>query len=474
MARIKFGTDGWRAIIGDDYTFDNVRMVVQAICDYINNRGQRTEDRGQIVIGYDTRFLSEEFAAIAAEVVCANGIKVLLSGEYVSTPAVCLAIKNRGLTGGIIITASHNPAAYNGIKYREDFAGPADPETVKKIEAHFRKNKPKTMSLDKAKEKGLLEIKDLTKDHVSFLRRYVDMDLFKSGNMKVITDVMNGAGDNLLKRVLHDTDIGVTTINGERNPYFGGRNPEPIEKNLGELISIMKKDDYDIGLATDGDADRIGAVDEKGNFISSHKIVSLILLHFVEDKKMTGHVVKTISGTSLISKIAGKYKLKLHETPVGFKHICKIMREEDVLIGGEESGGIGFKNYIPERDGVLSGLLLMEMMAQRKKSISAILKDIENEYGKFFTKRLDMEYPEEKKKKIVSTLKDSPPEKLLGKKVTEVKSFDGIKFICEDSSWILFRLSGTEPILRIYAEANTKRGVDSLIDWGKKTALEIK
>jgi len=330
------------------------------------------------------------------------------------------------------------------------------------------------MSLDKAKEKGLLEIKDLTKDHVSFMRRYVDMDLFKSCNMKVIIDVMNGAGDNLLKRTLHDTDIEVTTINGERNPYFGGRNPEPIEKNLGELISIMKKDDYDIGLATDGDADRIGAVDEKGNFISSHKIIALILLHFVEDKKMAGPVVKTISGTSLLSRIAKKYKLKLHETPVGFKYICKIMREEDVLIGGEESGGIGFKNYIPERDGVLSALLLMEMMAHRKKSISAILKDIEGEYGKFFTKRLDMEYPEEKKKGIVPALKNSPPEKLLGKKVTEVKSFDGIKFICEDSSWILFRLSGTEPILRIYAEANTNKGVDSLIDWGKKTALEIK
>jgi len=375
---------------------------------------------------------------------------------------------------GIIITASHNPAAYNGIKYREAFAGPAEPETIKKVEALFRKNKPKTMSLDKAKEKGLLEIKDLTKDHVSFLRRYLDLNLFKSGNTKVVIDVMNGAGDNLLKRVLHDTDIEVTTISGERNPYFGGRNPEPIEKNLGELISIMKKDDYDIGLATDGDADRIGAVDEKGNFISSHKIMSLILLHFVEDKKMTGPVVKTISGTSLLSKIAKKYKLKLHETPVGFKHICKIMRAEDVLIGGEESGGIGFKNYIPERDGVLSGLLLMEMMAQRKKGISAILKDIENEYGKFFTKRLDMEYPEAKKKKIIPTLKNSPPAELLGKKVTEVKSFDGIKFICADSSWILFRLSGTEPILRIYAEADTNKGVDSLIDWGKNTALEIK
>ena len=470
MAEIKFGTDGWRAIIGEDYTFDNVRMVVQAISDYLNKGSGREKE---VVIGYDMRFLSEKFASAAAEVLCGNGIKVLLSKDNISTPATCLAIKNRKLDGGIIITASHNPAAYNGIKYRGDFAGPADPEMLKEIEALFRKNKPKLMSQEEAKRKKLLKIEDLTKEHIAFLKQYVDLKLLKKSSMKVVIDVMNGAGEDLLERVLEGTKITINTINSERKPYFRGKNPEPIASNLEGLISIMKKGGYNIGLATDGDADRIGAVDEKGNFISSHKIMSLILLHFIEDRKMKGSVVKTISGTSLLTKIAKKYKLKLHETPVGFKYICKIMREEDVLIGGEESGGIGFKNYIPERDGVLSGLLLMEMMAYRKKSISGILDDIKKEYGDFFTKRLDMKYPEDKKSRLIPALKKSPPDKLLDSKVREVQSFDGIKFICEDESWLLFRLSGTEPILRIYAEANTEKKVDSIIKSAKEMALKI-
>lgn len=473
MAEIKFGTDGWRAIIGDGYTFANVRMVVQAISDYLKGESRGTKAESRIVIGYDMRFLSEEFAAAAAEVVCANGIKVLLSEGCVSTPTVCLAIKNRALSGGIIITASHNPPSYNGLKYRGDFAGPADPEMLDRVEALFNKNEPGKISLEEARRKGLLETGDLTKDHVSFMRKYVDLKLLKKSSMNVAIDVMNGTGTGILERVLRDTRINIDTINGERNPCFRGKNPEPIDKNLEELISMMKMGKHDIGLATDGDGDRIGAADEDGNFISSHKIMSLLLLHFVEDKKMTGDVVKTVSGTSLLERIAKKHKLRLHETPVGFKHICKIMRHNDVLIGGEESGGIGFKNYIPERDGVLSGLLLMEMMAARKKSISRILKDIEKEYGSFFTKRIDIEYPEEKKRKIMGALKGLPPAELLGKKVTGIKSSDGIKFLCEDDSWLLFRLSGTEPILRIYAEANTDKGVNSLLALGKELALGI-
>jgi phosphomannomutase len=475
MAEIKFGTDGWRAVIGKEYTFDNVRMVIQAICDHLKNLKPKAQSEQplRLVVGYDTRFLSEEFARTAAEVLCGNGIKVMLSQANVSTPATCLAIKNHRLNGGIIITASHNPGSYNGIKYRGDFAGPADPEVLKEIEKLFYKNKPQSVTLEEAAKSGLCEVKDLTKDHVAFMRRYIDRKRLQKRSMKVVIDVMNGAGDNLLANVLHDTPVHVTTLNGERNPYFGGKSPEPIAENLPELISVMKKGTYDIGLATDGDADRIGAVDEKGNFITSHKIMSLILLHFIEDKNMRGSVVKTVSGTSLLGKIAQKYNLTLHETPVGFKYICKIMREEDVLIGGEESGGIGFKNYIPERDGILSGLLLMEMMAHRKKAIGEILKDVEKEYGTFFTRRLDMEYPEEKKQKIIPALKASPPSELLGKKVVEVKTFDGIKFICEDESWLLFRLSGTEPILRIYTEAHSQKNVGKLIELGKKIALGI-
>jgi len=473
MAEIKFGTDGWRAVIGKDFTFENVKIVMQAISDHINTTKKKDNKPYHMVIGYDTRFLSEDFAATAAEVLCGNGIKTLLSKTDIPTPAACLAIKNRKLDGGIIITASHNPHIYNGIKYRGAFAGPVDPEITKEVEGYLGKNEPKTISLEEAETKELLETEDLTKDHVSFLRQYVDLALLKKSSMKVIIDVMNGSGSGLLEKVLRDTKMSITTINGERNPYFRGRNPEPIASNLEELLKAAKKSDYDVGLAIDGDADRIGAVDEGGNFVSCHKIISLILLHFIEDRKMTGSVVKTVSGTSLITKIAKKYKLKLHETPVGFKYICKVMREEDVLIGGEESGGIGFKNYVPEKDGLLSGLLLLEMMAYRKKGLQEILKDIEKEYGMFFTDRIDTEYPEEKKKKLVPTLKTSPPKKLLDKKVIDINTSDGIKFICEDESWLLFRLSGTEPILRIYAEASSKKKLDSLLEEGKKISINI-
>jgi len=264
----------------------------------------------------------------------------------------------------------------------------------------------------------------------------------------------------------------VHTIHAEIDPGFGGIPPEPIERNLAELIASVTKGRYDIGLATDGDVDRIGAVSSAGTYITSSQIIALILVHFIEDKGWTGAVVKTISGSMLIDEIARAYKLRLHETPVGFKHICSLMQTDDILIGGEESGGIGFKNYIPERDGTLAGLLLVEMMAQRKQSIASILKGIEKRFGTFRQERIDMEFPDDKKAALFFKLRANPPARLLGARVTETKTYDGVKFIGEDKSWLLFRASGTEPILRIYCEARTEEKTKRLLAYGKKLALE--
>jgi len=475
MSDIKFGTDGWRAIIDKEFTFENVKLVSQAIADYVKN--QRTKEpkdkRTAVVVGYDTRLKGDKFAETVAGVIAGNGIKVLLSCGPTSTPALSLAIKQNKLSGGIMVTASHNPPDYNGIKYKADYAGPADPEIIKCIEDLLGQNPVVMISCAEAGKKGLLEKVDLNAPHLKFLKSYLDMAILKGFKARVLVDVMYGAGDHLMENILKGSSCRAKTIHFEPDPTFGGTPPEPIERNLKELIALVKKEKYDIGLATDGDVDRIGAITEDGGFITSSQVISLLLLHFIEDKKWTGAVAKTISGSFLIDEITKAYKLKLHETPVGFKYICKLMQEEDILIGGEESGGIGFKNYVPERDGTLAGALLLEMMAHRKKSIKQILKDVENRFGKFCQERLDLEYPDDKKAKLFAALKANPPGDLLGKKIIEVKAYDGVKLIAEDKSWILFRASGTEPILRIYCEGRSETAVKKLLELGKGLAFKV-
>ncbi|MFH1847876.1 MAG: phosphoglucomutase/phosphomannomutase family protein [Candidatus Omnitrophota bacterium] len=466
MTKIKFGTDGWRAIIGDEFTFDNVRLVSQAIADYVG--GGST-----IVVGYDTRFLGREFAEAVCAVMAGNNIKTLLSDTHTSTPAVSLAIKQNKLAGGIVVTASHNPPQYSGIKFKADYAGPADPEIIAEIEAALGRTPIKTMPVKEAQEKGLLKKVDLNAPHIQFMRSYLDMGLLKRSDFRVLVDVMHGAGGYLAKEVLKESNCRVDTIHADLNPGFGGIHPEPIAHNLKELMETVKSKKYHIGLATDGDVDRIGAVDEDGKFVPPLKIIALILLHFIEDKKWGGGVVKTISSSFQIDTIAEANGLKLYETPVGFKHICQLMRAEDILIGGEESGGIGFKNYIPERDGTLAGLLLVEMMAHRKKSLKGLLSDMERAYGPFCQERIDTKFPNEKKAPLFEKLKADPPADILGQKIVEIKAYDGVKFICEDKSWLLFRASGTEPILRIYAEANSDKKLKELLKFGKDLAFSV-
>jgi len=465
---IKFGTDGWRAIISEDFTFENIRIVSQAIADHF--KGAKG---GRLVVGYDWRFLSERYAGLVVEVLAGNGIKVLLSDKAVPTPLVSLAIKNNNLAGGVMITASHNPPAYNGIKIKAHYASSADEGVTRSIESFLGKNEIKSLPLGEAVKSGLVEMADLRPDYMKFIRSYIDMDILKKARLKVLVDCMYGVGDGYIREALRDTGIEITQMRAGRDPLFGGVNPEPIPKNLDAVFQKMKDQDYDIAIVNDGDADRISAVTPGGRYIGAGQIMAFLLLHFIEDKGWTGEVVKTITNTTLIERIAKKYVLRLHETPVGFKYICRLMLDRDVLIGGEESGGIGVKGYIPERDGMLIGMLLVEMMAQRKKSILEIIDAVEKEYGRFSYERIDMAYPDDKKKKLMKFLKDSPPKEILKKPVKETRSYDGYKFIMGDDSWLIMRLSGTEPILRIYAEAPSKKLAREYLGFGKDIALRI-
>lgn len=464
---IKFGTDGWRAIISDDFTFDNVRKVSQAIADHFKGKGVA------LVVGYDWRFLSEKYAELVAEVLAANDIKVLLSDKAVPTPLVSLAIKNKKLSGGIMITASHNPPVYNGIKIKASYAGSADEGITKSVESFLGKNKVRITALKEAVSSGTVAFVDLKADYMRFITSYIDMDLLKKAEFNVLVDCMYGVGDGYIEEILKDTNIKITQMRAGRDPLFGGINPEPIPKNLEAVFQAMKNGRYDIAIVNDGDADRIGVVTPKGGYMGAGIVMALLLLHFIEDKKWTGEVVKTISNTTLIERIVKKYNLKMHETPVGFKYICRLMLDEDILIGGEESGGIGVKNYMPERDGMLLGILLIEMMAHRKEGILEIMHDVEKEYGKFCYTRIDMDYPDDKKKKLMEFLKQSPPKEILGRPIKEVRSYDGYKFILEDDSWLIMRLSGTEPKLRVYAEASSEKLAKEYLEFGKKIALNI-
>jgi phosphomannomutase len=474
MGVIKFGTDGWRAVISEDFTFDNVKTVAQAIADYVRNdcATLKVRDR-RIVIGYDTRFLSYKYAEIAACVMAANGIRVILAENPVPTPSVSFNIKDRSLIGGIMITASHNPARYNGIKYKAHYGGSAGPEITRKFENYLGESPVRFASIEDMRKKRLITKEEIITRHISFIKRYADTGLIKKANLRVLVDSMYGTGNDYIETFLKGGKCRVDTIHNEHNPGFGGINPEPIMPNLSELVDKVMKRHYDVGLATDGDADRLGVAAPGGKLLTGHKVMVLLLLHLLEDKKMSGGVIQTICGTALINKICKKYGLVMHETPVGFKYISELMLKEDILIGGEETGGVAFKGSIPERDGILSGLLILEMMAMRRRKLPDILKAIDREYGTYEYRRLDMKYPDDKKGVLMNFLRSDPLRKVLDKKVAEVKTTDGYKFICEDSSWLMIRLSGTEPILRVYAEAPTEKRALAMLEEGKRIAYSV-
>ena len=465
---IKFGTDGWRALMDTDFTMENVAKVAQAYADHLAETVAGPKGRApRIAIGYDFRKNSENFAARFAEVLVANGVEVLLSDRACPTPAVSFTIVQEKLDGGVVVTASHNPSGYNGIKLKTDFGGSAEKNITDAVERRLEKNPVRGIS------SSVPKTVDLTRPYLDFLKSYLRLDVLRSAPYSILVDSMHGAGNGHIADILAGGSIRVQTIRGQRDVTFGGYAPEPIPKNLAPSIELMKKGGFDLGIATDGDADRIGALRPGGEFVSPGTLLSLIMLHMVEDLKRKGSVVTTVSNTVLIYKVARRLGLPVRETPIGFKYICDIMRRENVLIGGEESGGIGFQDYLYERDGLLSGLLVVEMMAMRKQSFEEILRSVEKEFGKLYYVRNDLTYPNDLKPKLFDLLRTRPPVSYDGHRIKNINSQDGMKFILDDDSWLLFRLSGTEPILRIYSEATSQSLAESLVKQGKDLAFNI-
>lgn len=455
---IKFGTDGWRGVISDDFTFENVRKVAQAVADYytLKSGGKSLT----LAVGYDMRFLSATYARIVSEVLAENGIAVVLSDREVPTPTLSFCVKQRGLDAGIMITASHNPQEYNGIKIKTAEGGAAGKDITDEVEKLILDPEPKHDC-----SRAAVSRVDMTRDYIKFLRGYIDLKRFKNARFKVLVDTMHGSGQGFLADVLKGTKIKLEFFRGERNPSFGGVRPEPIPENLQLTLQKIKKEKYDLCLVLDGDADRIAAVAGNGEFVSPQKILGLLMLHLVQDRKMSGGVVKTLVGTNLIDNISRKLGLKLYNTPVGFKYISELMVKENIVVGGEEAGGMGFKNYIPERDGSLAGLLLLEMMVQRKKSFLQLLQAMEKEYGRYYYLRehIRLQAAGAFKLDSVRTLKE-----VLGKPVVDTDERDGIKFMLSDGSWLMLRASGTEPIIRIYAESKSLSRSKKMLEFGRK------
>jgi phosphomannomutase len=458
---IKFGTDGWRAVIGDDFTFANLERVALATARYFK---KHKKARNGIVIGYDARFMSREFAEKSAEVIANAGLRVKLSNSIATTPMVSLLTKMENAAGGVVITASHNPAKYNGFKIKGDFGGPAHPEMITKVEkelAQVMKRKslpPGRHTFAQLVDRGRIQVIGMKQRYLDDLATKINLDLIRRSGIRILYDVMYGAGQGVLDTTLP----AVKQIHETYNPSFAGTNPEPLAHNLTELSRRVKEEGYQIGIATDGDADRIGAVDEEGNFVDSHRIFSLLLKYFVEQKSMTGEVVKSFSVTQMVDKQCAKYGLTMHETPIGFKHICRLMTQRDVLIGGEESGGLGVKGHLPERDGIFLGLLLCEMMAVRGKPLSALVQELMNEFGQHEFRRVDLHVTEKEKQAIMKRYLRGV-RKLGSYAVTGRKDTDGHKLFV-DGGWVLVRASGTEPLIRFYAEAESATTVTALLD----------
>ncbi|MBU2541052.1 MAG: phosphoglucomutase/phosphomannomutase family protein [Candidatus Omnitrophica bacterium] len=457
---IKFGTDGWRAVIAGDFTFENVAILSQAVSDYF--KSLKSGGQVEAVIGFDTRFLSREFAHYAAEVLVANRIKVILSDRAISTPALSFATKSNRCDFGIMITASHNPPEFNGFKIKDSFGGAADTDITKAVEKLLHKNKVKKASLANNR---YCKVKNLITAYEGFLKKYLDLRKIHSRRLNVLVDVMHGSGNAIIPDCIGSGKVKVTLMRSDVNPSFDGARPEPLPENLSQMIHRMKNEKFDLGLVLDGDADRIAALDSDANFISPQVILCLLILHLFQDRKEKGAVVKTVVGTTLLDKVCAHLKLKLFETPVGFKYISKLMKETTVLVGGEEAGGIGFKNYIPERDGSLAGLLLLEMLSFRGRSIKQLIKELKSKFGSFYYTKDSIELHNVGHFNLGNV---KVPKKILGKDVVRINRKDGLKLIGSDESWLMLRPSGTEPIVRVYAEAATREKAERLISLGKK------
>ncbi len=468
---IHFGTDGWRAVISEDFTFDNVRRVAQAIAEYFIETGGLG---AQTVVGFDTRFLSDRYAVEVARVLAGNNLIVHLANADAPTPAVSFAVKDKGAIGGVMITASHNPPRYNGIKLKAANGGSALAEDTKRVEVLLDKGSPFSLNiadLETAVAEGHIIRFDPAPAYEDHLKTLIDRNLISARPGKVVIDPMYGAGRDYIRDFLDGTGWQARQIRHDMNPGFGGIHPEPILPHLNALVEAVKESGGAFGVATDGDADRTGAVDEDGNFVSPHVIFALALRYLVEVRGLRGSVVKTVSTTLMIDRICRAYQLPLHETPVGFNHIADLMMKDDVLIGGEESGGISIRGHIPEGDGVLMGLLLLEIVAHAGVPLKQLIADLQARYGPHHYARKDLPLARPvAKKEMVKRLTERAPDAIGGVNIREVRSNDGVKYLLDDDSWLLIRPSGTEPVLRVYAESPNSALVAELIGYGEGVA----
>ena len=464
-AQIKFGTDGWRAIIARDFTFANLERVAQAYADYLLS--QSSEANQRVVVGFDRRFLSEQFAQRAAEVMAGNGFETAVFLDAQPTPVISWAVKDLKAVGGIMITASHNPATFNGFKIKAPWGGSASPQITSVVEQLVDKTTAKR-SVEIGTSSELLEASVSRYQHQ--IRSYIDLDLIRNATGHVVVDPMHGSAGTWVESFLQNGNLAVETIRSFRDPLFGGVNPEPIDQNLDALKRRVVETRAMVGLATDGDADRVGAVDETGRTLTMHDVVPMLLLHLSRFRKMSGAVVVTVSQSVLTKRIAQAFGLKVYETPIGFKYIADLMLKDDILLGAEESGGIGVKGHIPERDGVLNSLLFLEAIVASGKPPSQLLRDLHQEFGEFYFGRKDLHMEVARGQELVRRLSEHPPKTIDGDGVTNVVTMDGAKLIFGDESWLLFRQSGTEPMLRIYAEATSIPKMQGLLDAGTELA----
>jgi len=450
MTAIKFGTDGWRGIIAEDFTFANARVVAQAIARYV----VRCEDpRKGVIIGYDHRFASYEIAAAAAQVVSASGTPVFLTDKPCPTPAVSLLVRQRGVAGGLMITASHNPYPWNGIKYKASYGSSALPSIVAQIESDLEIVQRRNMA-PLPPQKNLIQLLEPRVPYLETLEKLVDWKKLRDARFRFVFDPMHGSAAGLLPKLFRRNGITCDEIRGARDPRFGGVHPEPIEPHIEALRQAVLAGKYDAGLCADGDGDRIGAIDRDGAFINPHQIFALLVWHLAGTRNLPGDIAKTFSVTKLIDKLAAKFDRKLHEVPIGFKYICELMLEQNILIGGEESGGIGTSLYIPERDATVSALLLAELMAWHGKSLGELLAVLTAEFGEYHYGRVDLDLKPGQKEKAIAHFSDIKLTRILDLPVVRRENMDGIKVYLGETGWVMVRASGTENLLRVYSETS--------------------
>lgn len=463
---IRFGTDGWRGVIASEFTFGNVALVATAVARVIK-KIQPSDDT--MIIGFDRRFFSKEFAQTVASIYAQHGFKVLFSDNYVPTPVISWTVKNTpSVAGGTMLTASHNPYSWNGFKFKEKFGGSASIEMTKKFEAEIEALgsvvTPTADTFHDLVTKNQIVLFNPMEKYIRAVTEQVDVDAIRKAKFKIGVDAMYGAGSAHFRKLLVSLGVEVIEIHAEENPFFGHTPPEPVEKNLTELSKLVCEKKLDCGLATDGDADRLGAIDEFGNSFTTQKILSVVYWHMLNHKKKSWNISRSVSTTRLVDLIAQSKGFKCFETPVGFKNIAQEMLKGNAQIGGEESGGIGIVDHVMERDGLLTGLLLLELMAKMGKKLSAIYKDLCLEIRPYEFIRMDLHVSAEMMKRAMDKLSKNTPKEWMGRKVQTLLTMDGFKFYLEDGSWILIRPSGTEPIFRIYAESETLHSTQKLLD----------